>query len=131
MAAWVEAKRIRPASFQPHQLARTLHALLTTADRQVPLLLLVLGVPPPIKVASAGAMEVGEAITRSLPHLGDQDAAALLSAAAGTGVAWIMWAELARTVRHAADRLAYSDRSTEAAVHRMAGAVDRAIAWHS
>ena len=49
VAVWVEAKRIRPASFQPHQLARTLHALLTTTQGRLPLLLLILGTPPPIR----------------------------------------------------------------------------------
>ena len=42
----IEAKRIRSSSFQKHQIARTLHALLGEAGDRTPLLLLVLGEAP-------------------------------------------------------------------------------------
>ena len=128
-AVWVEAKRIRPASFQPHQLARTLHALLTTTDQQVPLLLLVLGTPPPIRVARVGTLDIPEAVEHSLAQFDDQQD--LLAAGAREAVAWITWAELAGVVRRASDRLDVPDQSVAASVRRMADAVDRAIAWHS
>jgi hypothetical protein len=129
-AVWVEAKRIRPASFQPNQLARTLHALITNSGGETPLLLLVLGSPPPITVARVGTLGIVEAITRSTGALGDPDNEELLWAAAEHAVAWITWDDLARTVRRAAAQPVQADPSTAAAVHRMAGALDRAIAWH-
>jgi hypothetical protein len=130
-AVWVEAKRIRPSTFQPHQLARTLHALTTTTDQQIPLLLLVLGAPPPVRVARVGTLDIREAIAHSLPLIGDQREQDLLAAAADEVVAWITWAELARAVRRAVDRHFIPDASTGAAIRRMAAAVDQAIAWHS
>ena len=128
-AVWVEAKRIRPASFQPHQLARTLHALLTSTDQQDRLLLLVLGSPPPIRIARVGALDIPEAVEHSLTQFdGQQD---LLAAAAREAVAWITWAELGHAVRRATDRLGLLDPSVAASVRRMADGVDRAIAWHA
>ena len=118
-----------PPSFQPHQLARTLHALLTTTDQQVPLLLLVLGTPPPIRVARVGTLDIPEAVEHSLAQFDDQQD--LLTAGAREAVAWITWAELAGVVRRAAARLDVPDQSVAASVRRMADAVDRAIAWHS
>lgn len=128
-AVWVEAKRIRPASFQPHQLARTLHALLTNIDQQVPLLVLVLGTPPPIRVARVGTLDIPEAVEHSLASFDDQQD--LLATGAREAVAWITWAELASAVRHAVARLDVPDPSATASVRRMADGVDRAIAWHS
>lgn len=125
----MEVKRIRPASFQPHQLARTLHALLTTTQDQLPLLLLVLGGPPPIRVARVGTLDLPDAIGHSLAQFdGQQD---LLTAGSREAVAWITWAELAHTVRRTGDRLDVPDQSVAASVRRMADSVDRAIAWHS
>jgi hypothetical protein len=96
-ALWVEAKRIRPASFQPHQLARTLHALLTTTGDRLPLLLLVLGAPPPIRVARVGTLDIPDAVEHSLALFDDQQD--LLTTGAREAVAWLTWTELALAVR--------------------------------
>jgi hypothetical protein len=126
---WVEAKRIRPSTFQPHQLARTLHALLTTTDQQVPLLLLVLGTPPPIRVSRVGTLDIHGAVEHSLAQFDDQQD--LLTAGVREAVAWITWTELSQAVRRATDLLDAGDPSVAASVRRMTDAVDRAIAWHS
>lgn len=47
----VEAKRIRPSSFQTDQLARELIATVQQAGEGVPLLLVILGSPPPVRVS--------------------------------------------------------------------------------
>ena len=62
---FVEAKRIRTSAFQDEQLAREL--LLTThhAAGRHPLLLLVLGAPPPIPVRGHGRLGMADAV-----HLG-------------------------------------------------------------
>jgi hypothetical protein len=131
-AVWVEAKRIRPSTFQPHQLARTLHALLTTTTgEQLPLLLLILGTPPPVRVARVGTLDLSEAIAHSLDQFPDPRDQEALTLAATEALAWITWDELATTVRHAADSLAIPNHSMAATVQRMADGVNRAIAWHS
>lgn len=115
--------------FPPHHLAGTLHALLTTTGQQTRLLLLVLGAPPPIRVARVGTLDIPEAVEHTRAQFDDQQD--LLAAGARDAVAWITWAELARVVRHAAARLDVPDPSLAASVRRMADALDRAIAWHS
>lgn len=47
---FVEAKRIRPSSFQTDQLARELILTVQQAGERVPLLLVTLGSPPPVRV---------------------------------------------------------------------------------
>ena len=102
---------------------------LTTTDQQVPLLLLVLGTPPPIRVARVGTLDIPEAVEHSLAQFDDQQD--LLAAGAREAVAWITWTELSLAVRRATDLLDVADPSVAASVRRMADAVDRAIAWHS
>lgn len=126
---WVEAKRIRPSSFQEHQIARTLQALLSSPTQASRLLLLVLDSPPPVKVRRVGTVEIAEAVAHSTSQVGSREREELL-AATDDVVAWLTWAELAAAVRQSAGLYGTHDPSTGAAVHRMAAAVDRAIAWH-
>ena len=63
----VEAKRIRPSSFQAHQLPRELVALVSQAGARSPLLLLVLKEPPPVPVAGLGRLSLHDALTLDLP----------------------------------------------------------------
>lgn len=131
-AVWVEAKRIRPSTFQAHQLARTLHALLTTTTgEQLPLLLLILGAPPPVRVARVGALDIPEAIAHSLDQFPDPRAQEAITLAAREAVAWITWDELAAAVLEATGALRISDDSVAASVQRMVDGLDRAIVWHS
>ena len=68
--ALVEAKRIRPSSFQADQLAREFVAVLQEARGRTPLLLLVLGVPPPVKVRGlAERIDIATAISTRLSNV--------------------------------------------------------------
>lgn len=51
----IEAKRIRRSAFQAEQLAREYAAVLQEAHGRTPLLLLLLGAPPPVSVAGEGS----------------------------------------------------------------------------
>lgn len=127
---WVEAKRIRSASFQENQIARTLHAMLTSTGHEIRLLLLVLGSPPPLKVHRVGTVGITKAVAHSTSAIEGPEKEMLL-AASRDSVAWITWDELAAAVRRAADLYACGDSSTVAAVRRTSAAITRAIAWHS
>src|SRR5262249_31584426 len=65
----LEAKRIEGGSSQPQQLAREYLAVTRAAHEHTPLLLLVLGAPPPIKVTGLGRMSIADAIRLHLPAL--------------------------------------------------------------
>jgi len=54
----VEAKRLRRASFGPQQLAREYLAVIRSAGTRDPVLLLILGSPPPFTVQGQGPKEV-------------------------------------------------------------------------
>ena len=128
-AVWVEAKRIGRSSFQEHQLARTLAALLSHARDRTPLLLLVLGAPPPVQVQRLGKVGVAEAVDHSLPHLGPAvDRRRARDAA--ESVCWITWDGIDAAIADADAAYRNDDASTLAAVHRMADGVRGAIARH-
>ena len=64
----IEAKRIRRSSFQPEQLAREYAGAMQEAQGRTPLLLLILGGPPPVSVAGAGRLSIEDAVKR---HFGE------------------------------------------------------------
>ena len=64
----VEAKRIRRSSLQAHQLPRELTALMQQAGNRSPLMLLILGAPPPVAVAGRGRLPLRDAL---LDNIGD------------------------------------------------------------
>ncbi|MCB0890078.1 MAG: hypothetical protein KDB38_11960 [Nocardioidaceae bacterium] len=132
----IESKRIRRSTFQKHQLAREFLALTQKAGDRVPLLLLVLGSPPPVLVETHGRQEPFEAIALTLTDaINDAgftglDAAELLERAEHT-VAWITWNEIQTTVAEQAAALSHLPNSIAASVQRLASAATRAIDWHA
>lgn len=129
VAMWVEAKRMRRSSFQRHQIGRTLAALLSNANGRSPVLLLVLGEPPPVQVQGLGRISLQESVEHSLPHLGPTvDAQAVRDAA--SAISWTTWSEIGSAVTDATDGYRNHDPSTTAAVMRMADSLLGAIAWH-
>jgi len=132
----VEAKRIKPSRFQAQQLAREFVTIHRAAAGRSPLLLLILGQDPPVRVGSVGYFTVPEAIElcldsvlgRTLDHtlvLGD------LRRAIPNSVAWITWHEIAHTIQRAAAAFDVPDPSTAATINRLSSDALRAIAWHS
>lgn len=131
----VEAKRIRPGAFQPEQLASEYLALMRNYPTPTRLLLLIIPSPPPIRVSGAGRLGIHEAILGPLPavHAKAADPPALSELAdqvEGT-VAWTTWTEIENAINRGVERLEIGDSSVEAGVRRGAGAISRAIAWHS
>ncbi len=106
----VEAKRIRAASFQAEQLPREYLALLQTAGARTPLLLVILGAPPPVKlIRHSGRVPLHDAVTLHLEAVHNRVEGALLGLAEMTRrlpetLAWITWAEIQQTVEMEARR---------------------------
>lgn len=125
----VEAKRIRSASFQRTQLARTLLGLRHSADGRVALLLLVVGSAPPVPVARLGRLSIEQAIDVGLGELDRADANAVRELAAAA-VAWITWDEIGAVTRDAEHDLGPLPESVRASVARLASSVTGAIDWH-
>ena len=132
----LEAKRIRRSSFQTEQLAREYMALLAAADSRVPLLLLILGSPPPVTVQGHGRLEVADAITLKLAEVLErtsESAESLESLVARIPdvVAWVTWDEVGSAV--AAQQASFADQGSEldGTVKRLCDAVTTAIDWHS
>jgi hypothetical protein len=98
----VEAKRIKSSSFQAEQLARNFVVVSREAQARRPLLLLILGKEPPVKVAGASRQQIDAAIRSSLTAVLDKVTSSLtypeLLSQIDTSVAWITWREIATTL---------------------------------
>lgn len=130
----VEAKRIKASAFQPEQLAREYLALLQECSGRTPLLLLVLGSPPPITVKGHPPMSPTDAIALHLPavleRLGRQETEAIkLMNDLTDRLAWITWSQIRQVVASALP--AAGSAGSEASVHRLGSALVQAVAWHS
>ena len=131
----VEAKRIRQAQFQAQQLSREYVTVLHHAADRVPLLLLILGSEPPVKVDKHGRLDIGDAIRLYLEEIHAQVDSDLtleeLYERVDETWAWITWSEVAAIVAQQAEGFHNSDTSVDGCVRRLSAAVGRAIAWHS
>lgn len=130
----IEAKRIKASAFQPEQLAREYLAVLQGTEARRPLLLLVLGAPPPVVIKGQGRMSPHDSIADQLPALLDRlgrdpAEAAELSDALADRLAWITWAQIGDIVGGAMPP--ENSSGAEATVRRMAGALLQAVEWHS
>ena len=132
----IEAKRIGRSSFQVNQLAREVVALLATAGDRSPLMLLLLGSPPPVAVAGRGRLSLQAAVAVSLadvlavtPEV-DLGPDALMDRLPET-MAWITWAEIADVTRRQAELFRAAPNGLAGTVRRLASAVTDAIDWHS
>lgn len=134
--ALVEAKRIRPSSFQPEQLAREYLALMREASGRTPLLLLILGTEPPVPVKGHGRLDIDEAVTRHLSSVLDRTEGHNLSLEwlreqlAGV-CAWITWNELSQTVATQQEHLQLGDPSVAGTISRLVDSITGSIAWHA
>lgn len=132
----VEAKRIRPSRFQTDQLAREFLATLQQAESRTPLLLIILGSPPPVAVAKLPArVQLDEAIVQRLDHVATDGE---LSSSAGDLIsripdtrAWTTWAEIRAALMENRDRFSGSPDGLAATVSRLCDASVGAIDWHS
>lgn len=132
----VEAKRIRSSRFQKHQLAREFLAVRQEArPAQHPLLLLILGDPPPVTVSGYSqridpydAIQDGldKALTDSRSDLAPND----VMATAPESLAWITWAEIQDVVGRQAKDFHNAPDGLAGTVDRLARAAVAAIDWH-
>jgi hypothetical protein len=132
----VEAKAIRSGQFQLNQLAREYVVLVQESGPKVPLLLLILGNAPPVKVEKVpGLIAPRESIRQQLPeaakHAIELGATVTeLSSQIDDRLAWITWSEIAEVVGDAVT--AYSgSSSTDKTVQRLAATLIRAVDWHA
>ena len=131
----VEAKRIRPGSFQAEQLAREYPVLERDFASPTKVLLLVLPAPPPVAVRGRGRLSVRDAILQELEAVhtraGDPPPLDDLIARLESHCAWLMWGELDRLLQEGLDELSALPPNVAAAIGRGVAAARRAIAWHS
>ena len=124
----VEAKRIRSSSFQANQLAREYALVEQEAGAKQPLLMLLLGEPPPVLVQRRGRMEIEDAIRVGLAALIEQpedyDKRQL-------SVAWLTWAEIGSILEGQRASFKAASRSVQGTVERIVGSAIGAIEWHS
>ena len=130
----VEAKRIRRASFQREQLAREYLAVLREAKARDPVLLLILGSPPPVTVKKQGLRKITEAIEEHLPtvlsNTGADERLDDLVTRIPEVVSWITWEEISTVVTCQLSSMKIEDPSLRGTVERLATAVSAAIAIH-
>lgn len=129
---FAEAKRVGRASFQPEQLARELLLTASHGEGRQPLLLLVLGEPPPIAVKGhRGRMSLGDAVALGMETIEARVGPSVRTLGAKTAVAYLTWSALAAHVQTALDAYDNPDNSTARAVHRIARTLIEAVASHS
>ncbi len=120
----VEAKRISGGSFQPMQLARTAIAARDLAGTRPPLVLLVLGSPPPVLVKGRGrhAVDVAATLDEVAGHVMPDPAATL---------AWVTWHQIAKVATAGVGQLPDMDPSVAASIERLARRVADVVNWHA
>lgn len=133
---FVEAKRVRPSSFQADQLARELIATVQQAGQRIPLLLVVLGSPPPVRVLTIpGRVSLEDAITRRLEAVDAWAESKLrpedLTSRIPESLAWTTWREIREVLTSNRPRFACVPDGLASTVTRLCDAATTAIDWHS
>lgn len=131
----VEAKRILRSSFQLEQLAREYLALMQQAGDRTPLLLLLLGDGPTVRVASRGRLQIDEAVRLTLSEVHARTQSPLdlaeLEARLPERLAWITWAEVRDVVARRVTTVTGCHPSMAGTVQRLASTLLHAIDRHS
>ena len=134
---FVEAKRIRSSSFQPHQLAREVVAATQQARDRTPLLMLLLGKEPPVRVRKHGVLSIKDAVDLSLAHVVENEAENFRLSTEQVQdrlpetVCWITWQEVGEVVAEQARTFMGRPDSVNRAVMRMAKTLAMVLDWHS
>ncbi|WP_300082392.1 hypothetical protein [Propioniciclava sp.] len=133
----IEAKGPGRSSFNPEQLSREYTAVLQEAQGRTPLLLLILGEEPPVKVKRRfGRYAVVDALEWELRQLPDGVVGGtarreqLIVGVPGV-LAWTTWQQIADVVAGVLDAYTVDDQSAQAAIRRLAQGVIDAIRWHT
>lgn len=132
---FVEAKRIRPSRFQTDQLARELIATLQQAGDRVPLLLVIVGSPPPVLVNKMpGRVHLEDAISQRLDSVEawrDAPHGVDLVESIPDVLAWTTWSDIRGVLAASRGRFWTAPDSIVASVTRLCDAAITAIDWHS
>jgi hypothetical protein len=132
----IEAKRIRPSRFQADQLAREFVATMQQAGDRVPLLLVILGSPPPVAVDTfPQRVLLEDAIAQRLERLASSWEAPPkpddLANRISDTLAWTTWDEVRHAVAANRHRAADAPETLAATITRLCDAATTAIDWHS
>ena len=133
----VEAKRIKGGSFQAEQLAREYLAVLQEAERKglKPLLLLVLGETPPVRIRKGGRMDIATGVTNSLQTVRSRCEHSFaemetLNANVDTVIAFTTWGAVEQAIRSALLEFDSTAGPAGVSVRRLAENALKALAWH-
>jgi hypothetical protein len=139
----LEAKRIRSSSFQPEQLAREFVLALRDAHNKgkIPLLLLVLGSQPPVKVSRRGELAIEQAIDHHLDSILKRTTdwkrttdcpytVASARSKVGEAVCWTTWQDISTIVDDPLAVFPSVAPSLKGTIERLANSVTQAISWH-
>lgn len=132
----LEAKRIRASSFQREQLARELVAVVRESGRRSPLLFLLLGSGPPIRVRGIGRVSLRDAVAAGFESLSprlslDLSERGSLLDRLDDVVAWTTWDQLAATLLEQRSRYPAEDASGSGCVNRLVDSVLASLARHA
>jgi hypothetical protein len=127
----VEAKRLRRSSFQADQLAKELILAAEHARDRHPVLLLVLGAPPPIRAQGHSALSIEDAVHVGHERISARHGRQVAAPNQLDTVAWTTWAEIGARVEAALPTYDNPDQSTYNAVARVAKTVADALQVHA
>ncbi|WP_375448768.1 hypothetical protein [uncultured Nostoc sp.] len=134
----IEAKRIKPSSFQPEQLSREFVLVMQEAlnRNQEPILWLVLGEEPPVSVQRHGRLDPVNAIELYLESVLNRTEnhnfeKSVLLQQVHEVVCWTTWQTIAEVVKKQVGDITIPEPSARGCVQRLANSVVQSIIWHS
>ncbi|MGB3764446.1 MAG: hypothetical protein WA966_14625 [Ornithinimicrobium sp.] len=128
---FVEAKRIRRSSFSVEQLARELLVTVHHSAGRRPLLLLVLGAPPPLRVQGRGALGIDEALQLGMDSISARLDREVAPVDATGAVAYVTWSDIAGRVERAAQDYEASDSDSAGTIARLSLSLTEAVRLHA
>jgi hypothetical protein len=131
----LEAKRIKNGQFHSEQLAREFTIVTREAMGRQPLLILVLGENPPIKVKNHGRISVKESILMYLQSVLDKTEGhpykfEQLADMIDSSVAWITWDQINQIVTRKFNSFTSDSQSTYGSISRLVVSITDSIARH-
>lgn len=127
---FVEAKRIKTSAFQAEQLVRELLLTGHHAAGRTPLLLLVLGAPPPIPVRGHGRLDIADAVALGADLISERLGQDIAIGDPMATIAHITWNEIAGIIKRGAEAYVSADDSALRAIRRIAAAAVDAVSAH-
>lgn len=133
---FIEAKRLRRGAFSNKQLARELVATILMAEKQTPLLALLLPNIPPVSVKGAGRLTIEEAVNVYIKDAIEKEAenfpfsVKTVQESIDATICWITWDELLECIKKQLASFTNESTSVVNTVSRMVDDLDRVIQWH-